>query len=133
MGNYNLFLDDFRSPEDAFYYMRNSDYLKLEWVIVRSYNEFVSYIEKNGMPATISFDHDLADIHYEQQTNINYDNADDDEKTGYHCAKWLIDYTMDNDVELPAYMLIHSMNTVGSRNIKSLFENYKHFVKKGAS
>jgi hypothetical protein len=47
-----------------------------------------------------------------------------EEKTGYHCAKWLIDYCIDNKLELPKTILIHSMNPVGSRNIKSLFDSY---------
>jgi len=46
------------------------------------------------------------------------------EKTGYHCAKWLIDYCMDNNEELPKEIIIHSMNPYGSRNIKSLFDTY---------
>lgn len=46
------------------------------------------------------------------------------EKTGYHCAKWLIDYCLDNNEELPKRVIVHSMNPYGSRNIKSLFDTY---------
>jgi len=46
------------------------------------------------------------------------------EKTGYHCAKWLIDYCMDNEKELPKKIIVHSMNPYGSKNIKSLFDTY---------
>ncbi len=46
------------------------------------------------------------------------------EKTGYHCAKWLIDYCIDNKKELPHEIIVHSMNPYGSRNIKSLFDTY---------
>ena len=46
------------------------------------------------------------------------------EKTGYHCAKWLIEYCIDNNEKLPAEIYIHSMNPAGSMNIKSLFETY---------
>jgi hypothetical protein len=46
------------------------------------------------------------------------------EKTGYHCAKWLIYYCIDNHKELPQVILIHSMNPAGSINIKSLFDTY---------
>lgn len=65
MKSYNLFLDDFRIPEDCAKYMSNPEfYLNNKWVIVRDYDEFVKFIEKNGMPAVISFDHDLSDIDY---------------------------------------------------------------------
>lgn len=120
--SYNLFLDDFRQPADAFQYTHNSTYLKLKWRIVRSYDEFVAFIEKNGIPDLISFDHDLADEHYKKQASIDY--TDEGEKTGYHCAKWFINYCIDNKKELPKMILIHSMNVYGSENIKSLFLSY---------
>jgi hypothetical protein len=47
----------------------------------------------------------------------------------YDCAKWLINYCIDNKKELPAEILIHSMNPVGSANIKSLFDSYYKFKK----
>ena len=126
---YNLFLDDLREPHQAFYYTYNDLYNDLKWVTVINYNEFVSYITKHGMPDLISFDHDLADIHYGMQDEINQDDYDImTEKTGYHCAKWLIEYCMDNNVSPPDY-LVHSMNTVGAKNIKYLIENYKKFLK----
>ena len=81
------------------------------------------------MPELISFDHDLADEHYgthDQLDEIEYLLYE--EKTGYHCAKWLIDYCIDNNVEPPHY-LVHSMNTAGATNIKYLIENYKRFLK----
>lgn len=120
--SYNLFLDDFRMPQDAFNYTYQPIFLKEDWVIVRSYDEFVKYIEKHGIPETISFDHDLADAHYNFQTDIQYD--DYQEKTGFHCAKWLIYYCMDNNKKLPPTIMIHSMNRVGAVNIKSLFDTY---------
>lgn len=46
------------------------------------------------------------------------------EKTGYHCAKWLIDYSLNNKLKVPTKIIVHSMNPVGSLNIKSLFETY---------
>lgn len=82
-------------------------YDELEWEIVRYYKEFVEIIQKCGLPETISFDHDLGD-----------------DKTGFDCAKWLINYCIDNKKELPADIFIHSMNTAGSLNILSLFNTY---------
>ena len=127
---YNLFLDDFREPEDAFSYTHNQTYL-IGWVVVRNYNDFVNYILTKGMPSLISFDHDLADFHYDNQHNLDqkyYDTVT--EKTGYHCAKWLVNYCIDNDLDLPDY-LAHTMNTVGRKNILSLLDNYKKFRENG--
>ena len=121
--NYNLFLDDFREPQDAFWYKRLPIYNLVDWTIVRSYDEFVKTILEKGIPEAISFDHDLADAHYDKPTQIDY-NDETQEKTGYHCAKWLIYYCIDNKKELPAVILVHSMNPVGSQNIWSLFNSY---------
>ena len=120
MTKYNLFLDDFRMPKDAYNYLLQPIYISVNWEIVRSYDEFVKYITEHGIPEIISLDHDLADEHYESRQE--YDQYT--EKTGYHCALWLINYCIDNNKKLPATILIHSMNVTGSLNIKSLFESY---------
>ena len=119
---YNLFLDDFRRPEDAFNYMGLPIYNLEDWVVVKNYYAFISVIQGKGIPEIVSFDHDLNDAHYKQQ-DFNYEDPDY-EKTGYHCAKWLIDYCLDNNEELPKRIIVHSMNPYGSRNIKSLFDTY---------
>ena len=60
-----LFLDDYRIPVDCTSYMQlrtvHYELYNQDWVIVRSCSEFVSWIEKNGLPGTISFDHDLGE------------------------------------------------------------------------
>jgi hypothetical protein len=122
--SYNLFLDDIRVPIDCNTYINNPIYVSLDWVVVRSYDEFVKTIVENGMPDTLSFDHDLSDTDYQHQHNIDYNVQ---EKTGFHCAKWLINYCMDNNVEVPVDIFIHSMNPVGSANIKSLFDTYNKY------
>lgn len=126
MKNYNLFLDDFRMPAHVFNYTSNSVYLREQWVIVRNYDEFVKCIEENGLPEMVSFDHDLADVHYDEREHTDQDFYDlCDEKTGYHCAQWLINYCMDNELKPPKTIYIHSMNGVGARNINSLFTTYE--------
>ena len=120
--SYKLFLDDVRRPETTYTYMELPVLCEDGWIIVRNYYAFITLIEKKGMPDVIAFDHDLADIHYKVQ-DFDYDR-EDYEKTGYHCAKWLIDYSMDNNEELPKEIIIHSMNPYGSANIKSLFDTY---------
>lgn len=101
-------------------YTGNSIYTSNPWMIVRNFREFTGIIELNGIPKVISFDHDLGKKHYlNQGREIYYE--DFDEPTGWHCAKWLIDYCLDKKLPLPEQIYIHSMNTVGATNIKSLF------------
>jgi hypothetical protein len=118
---YRLYLDDFRDPRDSFFYKGTPIYNE-DWITVRNYQEFIKIVEELGIPEAVSFDHDLADVHYEK-TSFDY-NDENQEKTGYHCAKWLIYYCMDNNKELPAIILVHSMNPAGTQNIWSLFNSY---------
>jgi hypothetical protein len=123
----NLYLDDFRVPYDSTVFMRDSDYAKLKWKTVQNYDEFVStieafYKETEKLPDIISFDHDLADEHY--QTKVEYSNYL--EKTGYHCAKWLIDFCQEKSLKLPSYK-VHSMNPTGAENIRSLLASFRKF------
>jgi hypothetical protein len=127
MKKYNLFLDDFRHPYDAFQYTFDPVFSKLKWEIVRSHDEFVKHItkkfKKGEFPEIIAFDHDLDDAHYEHTTgSIPYEEMK--EKTGMHSAKWLIDFCIDNNLNLPDYR-VHSMNPAGRENIKSLLANFK--------
>jgi hypothetical protein len=130
---YNLFLDDIRFPKDCFDYTHQAIYIDVEWTIVRGYDEFVKMIETNGIPEAISFDHDLGVEHYshqydEENTPVPYDQYI--EKTGYHCAKWLIEYCIDNKKEIPQKIYIHSWNKTGSQNIESLFTTYEKLYRR---
>jgi hypothetical protein len=125
---YYLFLDDIRNPQDVMFYKPHTSYNHDNWKIVRDYNEFVECIElywsnHQTFPALVSFDHDLADVHYKQenQSDIDYDSLE--EKTGYDCAKWLVEFCMNNNLKFPQY-LVHSMNKVGAHNIEAYIENY---------
>lgn len=69
-----LFLDDVRQPAECASYMHtrigalNPIYLE-EWMTVRNYNEFKKALKKHHCKIThISYDHDLADIHYNPDT-----------------------------------------------------------------
>jgi len=133
-----LFLDD--SPErNGEEYMRALIdaldkyifvYLSFDKVdTVRNYNEFVEYIEKNGLPSFISFDHDLSNEHYNEffkadreKRNLNYSQFK--EKTGLDCAKFLVEYCEKNNLSIPDYY-VHSHNYIGKQNIISYLESYK--------
>lgn len=130
---YRLFLDDIRNPSDAYSYTGFRPYIEQHWKIVRNYNEFVHYITRNyekhdAMPSIIGFDHDLAMEHYTPAMNNKEEYAKLEEtfteKTGMDCAKWLVEFCMDNNLKLPDYF-VHSMNPAGAKNITSYLENYK--------
>lgn len=114
-----LFLDDIRYPHEAYQYTKKDIFLVKEWDIVRNYEQFTNRIKEKGLPEMISFDHDLADEHYLEPNALTFV-----EKTGYDCAKWLIEYCMDNSLDLPDFYS-HSMNPVGKENILSLLKNFR--------
>lgn len=113
--NYNLFLDDYRNPNKFLHDVR-------VWEIVKNHKEFVRIIERRGLPQFISFDHDIADEHYTAKDYGTYT-----EKTGYDCAKWLVEFCMKTNQPLPEYQ-VHSMNPVGRKNIQTLLDNYKNKI-----
>lgn len=118
---YNLFLDDVRNPSNT-QYMPNylwPLYNTQKWEVVRSYKQFVRCIIKKGIPDKVSFDHDLAEIHYDPSTwteGFKYN-----EKTGLDCAKWLCKRL--NGAELPQ-CFVHSQNPVGRKNIADYLKWY---------
>ena len=122
---YYLFLDDERYPKQVTWV----NLPLVDWVIVRNYNEFVKTIEEDEMPVLISFDHDLADEHYNEAM---YENREYNklyksfkEKTGMDCARWLVNYCLDNDLKMCNYQA-HTMNPVGKQNIESLLNNFNN-------
>ena len=130
-----LFLDDIRLPKDAIGLVpsnMNQFYWENNWVVVKNYDEFRNYIEKNGLPDFISFDHDLADFHYDLKPEDYNSMSEDDmiikfgsmEKTGFDCAKWLVDYCLENRLILPDF-IVHSANPIGKKNIEIYLLNAK--------
>lgn len=119
-----LYLDDQRTPTKTIpgYH---------PWEVVRNYDEFVSWIEKNGVPDLVSFDHDLADEHindyFNQKLNIGWQQPSYEtykEKTGLDCAKWLCEYIQKNNLKLNLCS-VHSHNPIGSVNIQSYINGFK--------
>lgn len=124
--NYNLFLDDNRIPTHVTWVDVPKDQ---HYSVVRNYQEFVDIITLRGLPKFVTYDHDLSDCHYGhglKGDNIPYDKYT--EKTGYDCAKWLVEYCMNKGVKHPSYM-VHSMNPVGKSNIISYVESYNKSIK----
>lgn len=126
---YSIFLDDIRDPKDVTWVSLPN----VKWTVVRSYNDFVKTIKDKGIPMFVAFDHDLSDDHYN-----NYHGIDDagrmiidydkfKEKTGYDCAKFLVEECIKRKIKFPEYV-VHSMNPVGVQNIISYVESYNKTV-----
>lgn len=99
-----LWIDDIRdSPDDS-------------WIIVRSSNAAIRYITKEGMPNRIAFDHDL---------------GDDD--TSILIIKFIVESFLDGSLTIPNDFdySVHSMNPIGSKNIKEYMNRFLTFVRTG--
>ena len=88
-----LYLDDLRVTPEGFDRVYN-------------YVDFVKYITQNGLPDFISFDHDLGE-----------------DESGYDCAKYLVEYSIEHNLPLPKFS-VHSQNPVGKENIERLLNNF---------
>lgn len=106
-----LFLDDIRSPGMVYTGAEARDFQ-----VVRTYTEFVAYIDQNGLPDFISFDNDLG-------LDQNGEVAPD----GYAAAKWLV---YESGLELRHLKFkVHSANPVAAEQIRGLLNNYLKFLK----
>ena len=101
-----LYIDDIRVPKDE------------TFVIVRSYQDAINYVQKNDIPMYISFDHDLG-----------VDTNGQLLPTGFDFAKWLIEMDLDNTYIFPDNFKfnVHSSNPVGKHNIETILNNYLKF------
>lgn len=106
-----LFLDDVRYID-----MIYDKSMEAEFDIVRSYDAFVQYIRKNGLPEFISFDNDLG-----------LDNKGDVAPDGYAAAKWLV-YESGLDLKDLKFK-VHSANPVAAEQINGLLHNYLQHLK----
>lgn len=126
---YYIFLDDERLPKDV----KWVDLPPYPYTVIRNYANFVALINQLGLPKFISFDHDLGLEHYDDANkrfqlmiDKDIDYSQFKEKTGYHCAQYLIGYCTEYKLSLPEY-LVHSQNPVGKANILSLLSGFKQF------
>ena len=121
-----LWLDDFRRPEDFIKTGGNLDgdgnldgsgkldgdggngkvgaEYDITWV--KNYEDFCSYINANGLPDIICFDHDLGE-----------------EKSGYDCAKFVVTYCQVHQLDIPEFE-IQSSNVVGKENIRGVLNGW---------
>lgn len=112
-----LWLDDIRNPFDYVdertwieaYSPIGIENVKCIWI--KTYNEFCDYINQHGLPDAICFDNDLGE-----------------EKEGYDCAKFVVNYCLNNDSPAPLYN-IQSANPVAVENIDCYLKNFIEFNK----
>ena len=122
-----LWLDDVRDPfqNDWLNFSPIGKLVDVHWVT--TYQEFIDWIMNNGLPDAVCFDHDLSDLQaFKSSYHEMVEDIECNEKAGYDCAKWLVDYCIDNNKPLPEYA-IQSANPVGKENINSLLTNFKKF------
>ena len=119
---YNIYLDDIRTPVDNGI---------VKWTVVRNYDQFILTVQEIGLAniSIISLDHDLGDSAMQEWHNnvypnyeLNYNNIT--EKTGYDCAKWLVEQWLDGEPVVT--VVTHSANAIGSANIMGYINNYLH-------
>lgn len=111
---YLLWIDDIRDPFKGVWsvivkgIINQYGITTILWI--KTYEEFVYVVSHNGLPTVICFDNDLGQ-----------------EKEGYDCAKWLIEYCLDHKCDAPDFY-IQSDNGPAQDNIRNLISNYKkHF------
>lgn len=114
-----LFLDDIRNP--SWVYGLDAD---SQWVVVRSGQEFYDWINTNGLPEVISFDHDLGGVD-EEGNEVDPATV----PSGMDCAHFLVNYCLDHDLPLPDFY-VHSANPVGVANIRGLLDGFRRHQKK---
>jgi hypothetical protein len=133
-----LFLDDVRNVDEGYLWDENISLLAeskipaYKWDIVRSYNEFVRYIQEDGIPDVVSFDNDLWDVSTELAVNPSNPELvkqfqmigweDFEIKTGAHCAQYLVDACRALGKPIPKYY-VHSANSIARPIIRKILEN----------
>jgi hypothetical protein len=125
---YNLFLDDVRTPKEAFLYGEGkmlceySDIPNGCWEIARNYEDFAKILKEKGLPRAVSFDCDLCKdhmVHYMKETTRSeiYEWENFNTKCGIHCAYYFKSLlTGDEDIKI----YVHTANHVGRRIIKQI-------------
>jgi len=126
-----LFLDDIRVPSEVKWLLIGGvGHWAAEWIVVRSFNEAVKWVQENGFPDVVSLDHDLGYEEWETDstTGIVVVTSAKEEKTGLDFAKWLVELDMDTGA-MPADFkyTIHSKNPEGERNIRGFLDGYLKF------
>lgn len=131
--HYNIFLDDERKPTLNTKYLRKINgfgalYIIYPWFVITNFEDFKKMIIENGLPHRISFDHDLGSVltnPKEKDLKRKNQKSRIILPSGMDCAKWLIDYCIENNIKLTTEIKVHSANPIGANNIRTLITNFK--------
>lgn len=123
-----LWLDDIRNPFENDWLIFSPIEHPFETIWVKTYNEFTDWITTNGLPDGICFDHDLGRDLQDKKVAGGMSKRQarrerEGTKTGMDCAKWLVEYCLDNNLKLPLYN-IQSANICGKDNIDGLLKSF---------
>lgn len=103
-----LWLDDARDPNEDGWAETFSPIPQPYMVVwVKSYKEFIRWIQANGLPDGVCFDYELGTL-----------------RTGYDCAEWMTGYCLNTLQQLPKYAS-QSADPQGRENILKLLDNRK--------
>lgn len=108
-----IWLDDSRNPFKNDWLVFSPIERPFETIWIKSYNKFVSWIKENGLPDGICFDNDLED----------FSGVDGAELQGKDCAKWLVEYCLDNKLNIPKWNC-QSSNSNAKDYINGLFISF---------
>lgn len=119
---YYLFLDDSRKPSNVNWVALPEN---VEWVICKTYYEFVETIRARGIPKFITYDCDLCDEHYQAFFNLKHTYPihykEFKTKCGIDCAEFLIAFCKKQDISHPPFV-VHSQNQFGGGYIENIIK-----------
>lgn len=107
-----LWIDDIRNPFEG-WAEHYAPHVADEIVWAKNSDDVIGFLEKRGIPDEVCFDHDLGE-------------TGDNERNGMTCAKAIIDYCIDHNIDAPSYN-IQSSNPVGRENIRSIMDGWHQF------
>ncbi len=124
---YNIFLD----PRKQFFEVAyiNAYPKNISWLYVRTCDDFMAMVAKEGCPKNISMchnfnrAHEIAEDMAAAQGAYKYNNLDN--KTGYHAIKWLISFCNSTKSDFPQIYLHETSSRFGCNNILKLITAYK--------
>lgn len=129
-----LILDDIRDAKDCFLHGEREKLVDKSktpagsWQVVRSFDEFVFWIKKHGIPVKVSFDNDLCQKHYElfveaSKTGAELEWRDIQPRMGIYALFWFLNYCKIKNTELPE-IYFHTANPIARFEMEKLLKNH---------
>jgi len=132
-NNIALFLDDIRDPKDGYLHGEKTKLVDESgipagcWQVVRTYDQFVRFVKKYGVPKTISFDNDLDPSHYQVYMKAVQSGYFEwlfiQPKMGLHALDFLLKYCRTNHVQVPR-IYIHTANHMARQEMVNMIQRF---------